>query len=100
MTGTVGKAVRTGLWFRWIATAHSLFEDTCTMTSDTDARLEKLETDLAHAQLAIDELNDVVTRQAGQIDLLTRKLAALEDHMDELEDASARNAPGVKPPHY
>ena len=51
---------------------------------DTEARLEKLEIDLAHANQTIDELNTVVFEQGRQIDRLTRKLADMTDQMEEL----------------
>lgn len=70
------------------------------MDRDTLARIERLEEQLAFQTRTVEELNEVVTRQADQIDTLSRRLAALGEHVEELEDAAAGNVPVAKPPHY
>ena len=63
---------------------------------------EKIEERLAHLERLTDELNEVVARQAGEIDDLTAKVRML------LEREAAReadNSGGVvlgdeRPPHY
>ncbi|WP_428699745.1 SlyX family protein [Stappia sp.] len=70
------------------------------MDRDTIARIEQLEEQLAFQTRTVEELNEVVTAQAGQLDKLTRRLGALAAHVEELEDAASRGAPVTKPPHY
>ena len=67
---------------------------------DTEARLEKLEIDLAHANQTIDELNAVVFEQGRQIDRLTRKLNDMTDQMEELIENALPGHQVEKPPHY
>lgn len=70
------------------------------MDRETLARIERLEEQLAFQTRTVEDLNEVVTRQADQIDALNRRLAALVEHVEELEDAAAGSAPVTKPPHY
>ncbi len=64
------------------------------MTAD---RLTTLETQLTHQQHLLDELNAVVTRQAAEIDKLTRRVAMLTQHAaEQIADSPANQ----KPPHY
>ena len=70
------------------------------MTDDHDARLEKLETDLAHALNTIEDLNQVVIDQARQIDRMTRLLANMTDQVEELMDNVLPGHQDEKPPHY
>lgn len=62
-------------------------------------RIDTLETRLAYQDDTIETLNQTITAQWKQIDLLTRKIAELGER---LQDAEA-NAPGPAnepPPHY
>ncbi|WP_028134784.1 SlyX family protein [Bradyrhizobium japonicum] len=62
-------------------------------------RIDTLETRLAYQDDTIETLNETITAQWKQIDLLTRKIAELGER---LQDAEA-NAPGPvnePPPHY
>ncbi|MDD1532537.1 MULTISPECIES: SlyX family protein [unclassified Bradyrhizobium] len=62
-------------------------------------RIDTLETRLAYQEDTIETLNQTITAQWKQIDLLTRKIAELGER---LQDAEA-NAPGPAnepPPHY
>ena len=70
------------------------------MADDTEARIEKLEIDLAHATHTIDELNSVVVDQGRQIDRLTRLLANMTDQVEELMDNVLPGHQVDKPPHY
>jgi len=70
------------------------------MDRETLARIERLEEQLAFHARTVEDLNEVVTRQADQIDALNRRLAALVEHVEELEDAAAGSVPVTKPPHY
>ncbi len=61
-------------------------------------RLEAVEARSAHQDLAITELNEVITAQWKQIDLLERKLARLQDELQNM--APTRDGPEPPPPHY
>lgn len=64
-------------------------------------RLEELETRVAFQDKTIQELNDVVTRQQGELDRLARELEALKV---QLRAASvfpvASRDEETPPPHY
>ena len=72
------------------------------MTNDIKTlgeRIDTLETRIAYQDDTIETLNQTITAQWKQIDLLTRKIAELGER---LQDAEAR-APGPAnepPPHY
>jgi len=70
------------------------------MSDDHDVRLEKLETDLAHAANTIDDLNQVVIEQGRQIDRMTRLLATMTDQVEELMENVLPGHQSEKPPHY
>lgn len=70
------------------------------MADDYDTRLEKLETDLAHANNTIEDLNQVVIEQGKQIDRMTRLLANMTDQVEELLDNVLPGHQIEKPPHY
>ncbi|MEO9530831.1 SlyX family protein [Roseibium sp.] len=70
------------------------------MVDDHEARLEKLEVDLAHAVNTIEELNSVVFEQARQIDRMTRAMANMTDQVEELMENSQPGHQIEKPPHY
>ncbi|MBB4396148.1 SlyX family protein [Bradyrhizobium sp. ERR14] len=62
-------------------------------------RVDTLETRLAYQDDTIETLNQTITAQWKQIDLLTRKIAELGERLQEAE----ANAPGPTnepPPHY
>ncbi|MHC4044923.1 SlyX family protein [Bradyrhizobium sp. 23AC] len=62
-------------------------------------RIDTLETRLAYQDDTIETLNQTITAQWKQIDLLTRKIAELGERLQEAE----ANAPGPTnepPPHY
>ncbi|MDF1727551.1 MAG: SlyX family protein [Sulfitobacter sp.] len=64
--------------------------------------MEKLEEQIAHLTRAVDDLSDVVARQEGDIDLLTRRVEMLMRREGERE-ASTGGAVVVgdeRPPHY
>ncbi|GAB4540855.1 MAG: SlyX family protein [Roseibium sp.] len=70
------------------------------MADDHEARLEKLEIDLAHATQTIDDLNNAVIEQGRQIDRLTRRLTSMTDQVEELMDNVLPGHQVEKPPHY
>lgn len=62
-------------------------------------RIDTLETRLAYQDDTIEMLNQTITAQWKQIDLLTRKITELGERLREAE----ANAPGPAnepPPHY
>lgn len=71
--------------------------------SDTDnqnERLINLESRFAFQQEAIESLSDVVAKQWDEIEMLKKRIKALDDQLYELE---VDNKPGSKetpPPHY
>ena len=75
---------------------------------DTDAqqrnaaRVTELESALAHHQRLCEQLNQVVTEQAGIIDDLQRRVALLENAMKEVQHQlpEDREIAEEKPPHY
>lgn len=61
-----------------------------------------IEEKLTHLSHTVDELNDVVARQQGEIDTLTRRVHMLMQREGERE---AQNSGGIvmgdeRPPHY
>ncbi|MGB3313227.1 MAG: SlyX family protein [Albidovulum sp.] len=65
-------------------------------------RLDKTEEEVAHLRRAVDDLSDVVARQAGEIDLLTRRVALLMQRVAEAETDATGTIPlaDQKPPHW
>lgn len=63
---------------------------------------EKIEERLAHLERLAEELSDVVARQSGEIDVLTRRVALL---MEREASREAEGGGGIvvgdeRPPHY
>jgi SlyX protein len=63
---------------------------------------EKIEERLAHLERGLDDLSDIVARQSGEIDTLTRRVAFL---MEREAGREADGGGGVvlgdeRPPHY
>ncbi len=70
--------------------------------ADITARLDDLETHIAHQNSVIDELSDVSIKQWAEIRKLTDRLAHLQHKLQELErgiDTPADEAE-PPPPHY
>ena len=70
------------------------------MAEDTTTeRLDALEAIVAQQQQTIDELNEMVTRQWGVIELQKHQLAEMTDQLQDLEET--RPVPSSqKAPHY
>jgi SlyX protein len=72
--------------------------------ADTEAltsRIDALEIRLAYQDETIEDLNQAVTAQWKQIDLLTRKIAQLTDQLRETTEQIGRpGLPEPPPPHY
>lgn len=63
-------------------------------------KVEKLEERVAHLICAVEDLSDVVTRQATEIDRLTRLVTMLAAREAEREDAGDAPSANQKPPHW
>ena len=62
-------------------------------------RIDVLETRLAYQDETIETLNQTITAQWKQIDVLTRQVASLRDRLEET--ATQGPAPAnERPPHY
>lgn len=70
-------------------------------TGELAGRVEALEIQIAHQDATIEALNQVITSQWKQIDILTREMARLTDRIaaaeQSLPTASGNEPP---PPHY
>jgi SlyX protein len=62
--------------------------------------LVAIEERIAHLIRAVDDLSDVVARQAREIAVLERRVAMLMEREAEREAEAARNAPVDRPPHW
>ena len=63
-------------------------------------RLELLEERIAHLTRAVEDLSDVVARQAVEIDRLTRLTRLLAEREAEREAGLEAPAANQKPPHW
>lgn len=65
-------------------------------------RITRLEEALAHQGALLEELNDVITSQASEIDLLNRRVAMLMQRAAEQEADNLSGAPlaDQRPPHW
>ncbi|PCJ74877.1 MAG: SlyX protein [Rhodobacteraceae bacterium] len=64
--------------------------------------MTRLEEALAHQSALLEELNDVITSQASEIDLLNRRVAMLMQRAAEQEADNLSGAPlaDQRPPHW
>lgn len=62
-------------------------------------RIDTLEARLTYQDETIEQLNQTITAQWKQIDVLTRQIAKLNERIQEAE-ASAPGPPNERPPHY
>lgn len=62
----------------------------------------KIEEQLAHLERVVDELNDVVARQAEEIAVMTRRVAMLMEReaMREADGSGGVVIGNERPPHY
>lgn len=63
-------------------------------------RIESLEERIAHLTRMVEDLSDVVARQTGEIDRLTRLTQLLAEREAEREVAGDAPAASVRPPHW
>jgi SlyX protein len=68
----------------------------------SETRMTELEEQVAHLARMVDDLNEVVTRQGREIDVLTRRMAMLMQRAAEAELAAGGSVPlaDQKPPHW
>lgn len=68
----------------------------------TDERITRLEEHLAHQSALVEELNEIVTEQRGEIDTLNRRMTMLMQRAAEQEADQMAAAPvsDQRPPHY
>ncbi|WP_126979318.1 SlyX family protein [Frigidibacter oleivorans] len=67
-----------------------------------EERLHQAEEALAHLARTVEDLSEVVTRQAREIDLLTRRVALLLEREAEREADAGGTVPlaDQRPPHW
>lgn len=66
-----------------------------------EERLAELEIRVSFQERTLQELNEVVTRQQGEIDALTRELQALKTRVQAATPSMiATEAEETPPPHY
>ena len=63
------------------------------------ARLDQIESHLAHQDRTVEELNAVVLAQRGEIERLTRRVEALVSRVASVEEQAPLPENGP-PPHY
>jgi SlyX protein len=66
---------------------------------ELSGRIDALESRLAYQDQTIEQLNETITAQWKQIDVLTRQLAALTERLQEAETSAPAPA-NERPPHY
>jgi SlyX protein len=67
----------------------------------TEARLDTLETRVAHQDRMIEDLNSTITDQWKQIEALSRQVKRLDAQLQDVRDSGG--SPGEQeppPPHY
>jgi SlyX protein len=64
------------------------------------ARIETLETRLAHQDLMLEDLNAAITDQWKQIDSLTRQVARLDEQLQDVRAGAGPAGEQEPPPHY
>jgi len=70
------------------------------MPDENQSRIDNLEIQLAHQGQVLDDLNELVTRQAQRIERLEGQAKALYERQIDLEETSSTDVPVTKPPHY
>jgi SlyX protein len=63
-------------------------------------RLTDLEVKASFTEDMLDQLNQVIVRQQGQIDRLLRELGDLRERRPAADDAAFRSLRDELPPHY
>ncbi len=63
-------------------------------------KLENIEITLAHHEQQLQDLNDVITDQWKQIELLNRRLDKALGKIEQLESGQDVDVPVDRPPHH
>jgi SlyX protein len=72
------------------------------MAKDPQTRITELEIQLAHLQRLFEQLNDVVTQQAGRVDKIAAAQKKLEEKINQTRVGESESVDPLdeKPPHY
>lgn len=66
-----------------------------------ETRLDDIEAKLAHQEVAVSDLNDVIYRQQKQLDQLEMRYQRLLQRLQQLQASSGKEVPEEgPPPHY
>ncbi len=75
--------------------------DTDNSTSDTEERLIRIESALAHLQHDIEQLNASLTNHYGRMVVFEERFSRIEHEIESLNDDNGdRTLQDEKPPHY
>ncbi|MFT6657834.1 SlyX family protein [Maritalea sp.] len=69
-------------------------------TKDLLSRIEVLETQAAHQDQTIEDLNNAITEQWTQFEKLQREISKLHAQMEEVETSGGGGEVDERPPHY
>ena len=69
------------------------------MNDDATARIDKLESHVAHLERQIDDLNQVAVQQAQEIDRFKKQLGRVSQSIENAEMERIKSVDS-KPPHY
>jgi SlyX protein len=70
------------------------------MPQETAQRLTELEIKASFTEESLEQLNQVVIRQQGQIDLLIREITQLRQQSTQAQAGVPRNLRDDLPPHF
>jgi SlyX protein len=70
------------------------------MSHELAARIEALEIQIAHQDATVEALNQAITSQWKQIDILTRQVTQLTDRIAAAEQSIPTMPGNEPPPHY
>jgi SlyX protein len=68
--------------------------------SESNSRLDDLESRIAFQEEAIDQLSEITIRQAKELDELRRMIMILNDRVKNTDNNGFSPAADVPPPHY
>ena len=70
-------------------------------TENTEARLERIESALAHLQHDVDSLNESLTRHFKRLQDIDARFARIEHEVESMQQGpEVRDPNAEKPPHY
>lgn len=67
---------------------------------DNDIRLQDIETKISYQELLLENLNEALTSQQGQIDALKRQIDSISQMLKSPQEHINRPEDEVPPPHY